>query len=71
LLDSGHERALASLLVVLLLIAGAVGSVLVGVLVSLRLAFGAVKDCPHRVFAGGVAGGDVKELLGGPQTFSP
>jgi hypothetical protein len=65
-LDSGHERALAPWLAFLLLflLARVVGGTLIGVLVLLHLAFGAIKDCPHRVLAGSVASGDVKELLG-------
>ena len=60
---SGHERALAPLLVLLLV--GAVGGAFAGVLIPLCLAFEAVKNCPDRLLAQGVAGGDVEELLGG------
>ena len=56
-----HERALASLLV--LLLAGMVGGVFIGVLVPLRLAFKAVKNCPDRLLAQGMADGDVEVLL--------
>ena len=45
--DSGHERALALLLVLLLI--GAVGSAFAGVLVPLCLAFEAVENRPYRL----------------------
>ena len=60
---SGHEQALMPLLVLLLV--GAVGGAFTGVLVPLCLALGAVEDSSDRLFARGMAGGDVKELLGG------
>ena len=61
--DSGHERALAPLLV--LLIIGAVGGAFVDVLVPLCLALGAVENRSDHLLARGMAGGDVEELLGG------
>ena len=60
---SGHERALALLLVLLFI--GAVGGTFTGVLVTLCLALGAVENHPGRLLARGMAGGDVEELLGG------
>ena len=52
-----------SLLVLLLV--GAVGGTFAGILIPLCLALGAVKNCPDRLLARGVAGGDVERLLGG------
>ena len=60
---SGHERAPTPLLVLLLV--GAVGGAVTGVLIPLCLALGAVKNCPDHLLARGVAGGNVEELLGG------
>ena len=60
--NSGHERALAPLLV--LLRVGAVGGAFAGILVLLCLALGAVENCPDRLLAQGMAGGDFKEFLG-------
>ena len=60
---SGHDRALAPLLVLLLI--GAIGGTFTDVLVPLRLAFEVVENHPDCLLARGVAGGDVKELLGG------
>ena len=48
-----------------LLFVGTVGGAIAGVLVPLCLALRAVKNCPDRLLARGVAGGDVEELLGG------
>ena len=59
---SGHEQALAPLL--LLLVVGAVGGAFTDILVSLCLALGVVENHPDRLLAR-VAGGDVDELLGG------
>ena len=59
----GHERALVPLLVFLL--ARTVGGALAGVLFPLCLAFEAVEDRFDCFLARGVAGGDVKKLLGG------
>ena len=61
--DGGHERALAPLLV--LLLAGTIGGAFTGILVPLCLAFEVVKNCFDSLFARGIAGGDVEELLGG------
>ena len=58
-----HERALVSLLI--LLLARAVGGAFTGVLVPLCLALEAVEDHPDCLLARGMAGGDVKEFLGG------
>jgi hypothetical protein len=48
-----------------------VGAAFAGIVFSLRLAVGAVKDCPHRLLAKGVAGGDVDKLLSGSWTLLP
>ena len=65
---SGHERALAPLLVLLLV--GTVGGVFIGVLVPLRLAFEAVKDRFDRLLTRGMAASDVEEPLGGSQALT-
>ena len=64
---SGHERALAPLLVLLLV--GAVRGAFTGVLVPLFLALGAVKNRLNRLLTRGMAGGDVEELLGGSRAL--
>ena len=66
--DSGHKRALAPLLVLLLI--GAVGGAFIGVLVLLCLAFEAIENRSDRLLARGVAGGDVEELLGGSRALA-
>ena len=58
-----HERALVPLLV--LLLDGTVGGTFAKALVSFHLALEAVKDRSNHLFARGMAGGDVEELLGG------
>jgi hypothetical protein len=68
MVGSGHERALTPLLVLLLV--WMVGGTFVGVIVLLCLALGAVEDGSNRLFTRGMAGGDVKELLGGPRTLA-
>ena len=65
---SGHERALAPLLV--LLLAWGIGGTFASILVPLRLALEAVKDRPDHLLARGVAGGDVEELFGGSWTLT-
>ena len=67
MVSSGHERALALLFVLLLV--GTVGGTLAGVIILLCLALGTVKHSSDRLLAGGMAGGNVEELLGGPQTL--
>ena len=62
-----HERALTPLLVLLLV--GTVGGTFAGVLVLLCLALEAVKDRSDHALARDVAGGDIKELLGGSRTL--
>ena len=64
----GHERALASLLVLLLV--GMVGGAFAGVLILLCLAFEVVEDRSNRLLARGVAGGNVEELLGGSRALT-
>ena len=63
----GHERALALLLV--LLFVGTVGGAFTGVLVPLCLALGAIKNCPDLLLARGMAGDDIKQLLGGSRAL--
>ena len=65
--SGGHERALAPLLVLLLV--GTVGGAFAGVLIPLCLAFEAVKNCPDRLLTRGVVGGNVEELLSGSQAL--
>ena len=60
---SGHERALVPLLV--LVLGGMIGGTFASILVPLRLALEAVEDHSDHFFAGGMAGGNVKEFLGG------
>ena len=64
----GHERALASLPV--LLLAGTVGGAFVGVLVPLRIAFEAVEDRSDRLLARGKPCSDVEELLVGSRALT-
>ena len=61
--NSGHEPALMSLLVLHLV--GVVGGAFAGILVPLCLALGAVENCPDRLLARGMASGDVEDLLVG------
>ena len=60
--NSSYERALMPLLVLLV---GEDGGAFVGILIPLCLALVAVKNCLDRLLTRGMAGGDVKELLGG------
>ena len=60
--SGGHERALAPLL---FLLGETIGGAFAGVLILPRLALEAVEDRSDRFLAQGVAGGDVKEFLGG------
>ena len=68
LFSGGHERALALLLLVLF--GGTIGGTFTGVLVSPHLAIEAIEDCSDRFFTRGMAGGDVKEFLGGSRTLA-
>ena len=68
MVNSGHEQALTPLLVLLLV--GTVGGALTGIIILLCLALGTVKHSSDRLLAGGMAGGDVEDLLGGPRTPS-
>ena len=63
----GHERALMSLLVLLV---GTVGGVFTSVLIPFCLALEAVEDRSDHLLARGMAGGDVEELLGGSWTLT-
>ena len=63
MVDSGHERALMPLLVLLLV--GAVGGAFADVLVPLCLALRAVENRPDRLLTRGAADGNVEELLVG------
>ena len=64
----GHERALASLFV--LLLDGTVGGTFTDVHILLCLDFEVVEDRSDRLLARGVAGGDVEELLGGSRALT-
>ena len=66
--DGGHERALTPPLV--LLLAGSVGGAFTGVLIPFHLAVEVVENRPNHLLARGVAGGDVKELLGGSRALT-
>ena len=67
--NSGHERALALLLFVLLF-SGTIGGTFAGVLVPPRLAIEMIEDRSDRFFARGLASGDVKEFLGGTRALA-
>ena len=69
MVSGGHERALAPLLLVLLF-GRTVGGAFASILVSPCLAIEAIEDRSDRFFAQGVAGGDVKEFLGGSWTLA-
>jgi len=66
--SGGHERALAPLLVHLLV--GVVGGAFTGILIQICLALGAVKNHPDGLLARGMASGDVEELLGGSRALA-
>ena len=68
MVDDGHERALAPLLV--LPLDGTVGGAFADVLVPFRLALEAVEDRSNRLLTRDVAGGDVEELLGGSRALT-
>ena len=55
---------------VVLLFGRMIGDAFVGVLVLPRLALEAVEDCFDCFFARGMAGGDVKEFLGGSRALT-
>ena len=63
-LGGSHERAPAPFPVLLLI--RTVRGAFVGVLVPLRLASGAIKNCSNCLLVGSVAGRDVEEFLGSP-----
>ena len=63
MVGSGHERALAPLLILLLV--GALAGAFASVLVLLRLALGTVENRSNRLLTRGMASGNVEELLGG------
>ena len=67
--SGSHERALV-LLLLFLLFGGTVGGAFASVLIPPRLAIKAIEDRSDHFFAQGVAGGDVKEFLGGSQTLA-
>ena len=58
---SGHKRAPEPFLVLLI---QTVGGAFVSVLILLRLASGAIKNCSNRFLAGSMVGRDVEEFLG-------
>ena len=62
--SGGHERALMSLLFVLLF-GGTIGGTFTDVLIPPRLAIETIEDCSDRFFARGMASGNVLEFLGG------
>ena len=61
-LHGGHEQAPVLFLVLLLI--RMVGGAFIGVLVPLRLASGAIKNCSNRLLVGSVVCRDVEEFLG-------
>ena len=67
--SGGHERALASLLLVLLF-GRTVGGAFASVLILPCLAVEAIEDRSDRFFARGMAGGDVDEFLGGSRALA-
>ena len=67
--SGGHERALAPLFLVLLF-GRTVGGAFASVLVPRRLAIEVIKDCSDRFFTRSMAGGDVKEFLGGSRALA-
>ena len=69
LVGGGPERVLAPPLV--LFLPGAVGGAFAGIVVSPRLALGAIKNCSHRLLARSMAHCDVEEFLGGPRALAP
>ena len=69
MVSGGHDRALAPLLLVLLF-GGMVGGAFTSVLVMPRHAIEVIEDRFDHFFARGMAGGDVKEFLGGSQALA-
>jgi hypothetical protein len=65
-----HER-IPRLLLAPLLLLRAVGGTFASVLVPLSLASGAVENRSDHLLARSMAGGDVKELLGGSWVLAP
>jgi len=57
-------------LLLFLLVVGEIGGAFASVLIPLCLALRAVKNCPDRLLARGMAGGDVEELLGGSRALT-
>ena len=68
LLGDGHEQAPAPFLVLLLI--RTVGEAFVGILILVRLASRAIKNCSNRLLVGSVASHDVEEFLGSPWAFT-
>ena len=66
---SGHERVITPLLLILFF-GGTIGGAFASVLIPPRLAIDSIEDRSSRFFARGVAGGDVKEFLGGLWTLA-
>ena len=69
MVSGGHKRALTPLLLVLFF-GRTVGGAFASVLVPPCLAIEAIKDRSDRFFARGMAGGDVKEFLGGTRALA-
>ena len=66
---SGHERVIAPLLLVLPF-DRTVGGDFTSILILPRLAIEVIEDRPDHFFARGMAGGDIKEFLGGSRTLA-
>ena len=66
--SGGYERALTPLLLVILF-GRTIGGTFIGVLVPPRIDIEVIEDRSDRFFARGMAGGDVKEFLGGSRTL--
>ena len=67
--SSGHGRALTPLLLVLPF-GRTMGGAFAGALVPPCLAIETIEDCSDRFFTLGMAGGDVKEFLGGSRALA-
>ena len=68
-INSGYERAIVPLLLVLIF-GRTIGGAFTGVLVSPHLAIEVIEDGSDFFFTRGMAGGDVEELLGGSRALT-